>query len=134
MCGLLCSLAAAASFLLHSPQLEALPWAEEAVELARSVAAMRTPRSAPRAVAGFVVLWMLLHCGSELVAAVPPGQCGYLLIQSSSPLLLAPSPPLPSVQVADIVGTSCSNADGWYDYAAYTDVSRLPLKHPLLKN
>ena len=24
---------------------------------------------------GFLVLWMLLHCGSELAAAVPPGQC-----------------------------------------------------------
>jgi len=34
---------------------------------------MGKPRLAPRAAAGFVVvLWMLLHCGSELVAAVPP--------------------------------------------------------------
>ncbi|CAN6284961.1 unnamed protein product [Urochloa humidicola] len=33
---------------------------------------MRTPRLALRAAGFVVVLWMLLHCGSELVAAVPP--------------------------------------------------------------
>jgi hypothetical protein len=68
-----------------------------------AVAAMKMHRFALRGL-GFLVLWMLLHCGSELAAAVPPGQCcAHSLSLSQLRLLVATSFLLSYEYACDIV-------------------------------